>query len=175
MEISTYLNRIRNDSDALLTAAKSNPSAPVPTCPEWSLSTLVAHTGRAHRWAEEIVRTKATEFVAFPKSPKEFGDRYNWYEEGLGLLIGTLAAAVGRQRATVIIDQSTENTMNFAFYGRVSTEDLQDPTSSKQWQLSRATGLIEPHGGVVDPENEYFDIGQSRSLPWKGDRRLLLS
>ena len=55
--------------------------------------------------------------------------------------------------------------MRFAFYGRVSTEDQQDPTSSKQWQLSRATGLIEPAGGRV--VTEYFDIGQSRSLPWK--------
>jgi site-specific DNA recombinase len=53
----------------------------------------------------------------------------------------------------------------FAFYGRVSTEDQQDPTSSKQWQMSRSTALIEPHGGRVVAE--YFDIGQSRSLPWK--------
>lgn len=53
----------------------------------------------------------------------------------------------------------------FAFYGRVSTEDQQDPASSKQWQMSRATSLIEPHGGTVVAE--FFDIGQSRSLPWK--------
>jgi site-specific DNA recombinase len=53
----------------------------------------------------------------------------------------------------------------FAFYGRVSTEDQQDPTSSKGWQLSRAMSLIEPHEGVV--VEEFFDIGQSRSLPWK--------
>lgn len=53
----------------------------------------------------------------------------------------------------------------FAFYGRVSTEDQQDPESSRSWQLHRARQLIEPHGGVVVAE--YFDIGQSRSLPWK--------
>ena len=53
----------------------------------------------------------------------------------------------------------------FAFYGRVSTEDQQDPASSKQWQLSRAKSIIEPTGGVVVAE--FFDIGQSRSLPWK--------
>ena len=52
----------------------------------------------------------------------------------------------------------------FAFYGRVSTEDQQDPASSKAWQLSRANQLIKPDGEVVV---EYFDIGQSRSLPWK--------
>jgi site-specific DNA recombinase len=55
--------------------------------------------------------------------------------------------------------------MRFAFYGRVSTEDQQDPTSSKGWQVSRARALIEPHGGTI--VSEYFDIGQSRSLPWK--------
>ena len=53
----------------------------------------------------------------------------------------------------------------FAFYGRVSTEDQQDPESSKGWQLSRSGGLIEPAGGVV--VTEYFDFGRSRSLPWK--------
>ncbi len=52
----------------------------------------------------------------------------------------------------------------FAFYGRVSTEDQQDPESSKAWQLARATQLIGPAGEVTA---EYFDIGQSRSLPWK--------
>lgn len=53
----------------------------------------------------------------------------------------------------------------FAFYGRVSTEDQQDPQASRSWQLARATQLIEPAGGAVVAE--YFDIGQSRSLPWK--------
>lgn len=57
--------------------------------------------------------------------------------------------------------------MKFAFYGRVSTEDHQDPASSRQWQLHRATGLIAPHGGVIVVGAEYFDIGQSRSIPWE--------
>ena len=55
--------------------------------------------------------------------------------------------------------------MNFAFYGRVSTEDQQDPASSRQWQLSRAQALIEGHEGRIVAE--FFDVGQSRSLPWK--------
>ena len=55
--------------------------------------------------------------------------------------------------------------MQFAFYGRVSTEDQQDPESSRQWQRSRCELLIGPHGGEIVAE--YFDIGESRSLPWK--------
>ena len=53
----------------------------------------------------------------------------------------------------------------FAFYGRVSTEDQQDPVSSRAWQLRRALELVEPAGGAI--VEEFFDIGQSRSLPWK--------
>lgn len=52
----------------------------------------------------------------------------------------------------------------FAFYGRVSTEDQQDPASSRGWQLARAAQLIDSAGGKVVAE--FFDIGQSRSLPW---------
>jgi site-specific DNA recombinase len=52
----------------------------------------------------------------------------------------------------------------FAFYGRVSTEDQQDPRSSRNWQLARARQLIEPAGGQIVAE--FFDVGQSRSLPW---------
>lgn len=53
----------------------------------------------------------------------------------------------------------------FAFYGRVSTEDNQDPEASRNWQRARAAALIEPVGGVITPE--FFDVGLSRSLPWK--------
>ncbi|WP_322779757.1 recombinase family protein [Frankia sp. Cas4] len=53
---------------------------------------------------------------------------------------------------------------SFAFYGRVSTEDQQDPASSLAWQLTRARALTDTHGEIV---TEYFDIGQSRSIPWK--------
>lgn len=54
--------------------------------------------------------------------------------------------------------------MRFAFYGRVSTEDHQDEVASRGWQRRRASQLIEPHGGVI--VTEFFDVGQSRSLPW---------
>jgi DNA invertase Pin-like site-specific DNA recombinase len=53
----------------------------------------------------------------------------------------------------------------FAAYIRCSTEDQQDPQSSRAWQLRRAEQLIEPAGGVIVAE--FFDVGLSRSLPWK--------
>src|SRR5580693_1646457 len=60
---------------------------------------------------------------------------------------------------------STTPARRFGFLGRVSTEDNQDPQASYNWQKSRSRALIEPAGGILVAD--YFDIGQSRSLPWK--------
>lgn len=59
----------------------------------------------------------------------------------------------------------TSARLRFAFYGRVSTEDHQDPAASRAWQLRRARGLIEPAGGTVVAE--FFDVDKSRSVPWQ--------
>jgi site-specific DNA recombinase len=53
--------------------------------------------------------------------------------------------------------------MRLAFWGRVSTEDNQDPESSRGWQITRAKTLIEPYGGQIVAE--FFDIDKSRSIP----------
>ena len=50
-----------------------------------------------------------------------------------------------------------------AFYGRCSTEDNQDPETSKAWQLSNAAKFVRPLGGVIVAE--FFDIGQSARCP----------
>ncbi|GAA2806838.1 recombinase family protein [Saccharopolyspora taberi] len=52
-----------------------------------------------------------------------------------------------------------------AFYGRCSTEDNQDPETSHGWQLGNAQKFVDPLGGNVVAE--YFDVGQSRSVPWE--------
>jgi DNA invertase Pin-like site-specific DNA recombinase len=52
-----------------------------------------------------------------------------------------------------------------AVYGRCSTEDNQDPETSRGWQFGNARKFVEPLGGRIVAE--YFDIGQSRSVPWE--------
>ncbi|MGH2653658.1 MAG: recombinase family protein [Actinomycetota bacterium] len=39
------------------------------------------------------------------------------------------------------------------------------PRSSRAWQLQRSRELVEPQGGGI--VTEFFDVGQSRALPWK--------
>src|SRR5215469_4451128 len=55
--------------------------------------------------------------------------------------------------------------IKFAFYGRVSTEDQQDPESSRGWQLTRSRALIDARDGVI--VTEFFDVDKSRSIPWQ--------
>ncbi|WP_405087573.1 recombinase family protein [Microbispora sp. NBC_01389] len=49
------------------------------------------------------------------------------------------------------------------FYGRVSTEDHQDPVTSQARQRAQAGALVTGFGRIV---GEYFGVGQSRVLPW---------
>jgi hypothetical protein len=53
--------------------------------------------------------------------------------------------------------------LRFAFYGRVSTEDWQDPLTSRARQREQAAALVAGHGEIVA---EFFDAGESRTLPW---------
>jgi len=53
--------------------------------------------------------------------------------------------------------------LRFAFYGRVSTEDWQDPESSRARQLAQAVMLVAGRGVITA---EFFDTGHSRVLPW---------
>ena len=53
--------------------------------------------------------------------------------------------------------------LRFAFYGRVSTEDWQDPVTSRARQLQQALMLAAAVGVITA---EFFDTGESRELPW---------
>jgi hypothetical protein len=54
--------------------------------------------------------------------------------------------------------------VRFAFYGRTSTADHQDPVSSRAWQVEIAKSVIAERGEVVV---EFFDAGWSREVAWE--------
>jgi site-specific DNA recombinase len=53
--------------------------------------------------------------------------------------------------------------LRFVFYGRVSTEDWQDPVTSRARQRDQAEALVRGHGQIVA---EFFDTGESRTVAW---------
>jgi uncharacterized protein (TIGR03083 family) len=95
MELETDLDHVRRDGSRLLAAARSDPEAPVPSCPKWDMAALLGHTGKVHHWVAHILETGATERPArqFGKEiPEDFGERASWYETGVTDLLDVLAA-----------------------------------------------------------------------------------
>jgi uncharacterized protein (TIGR03083 family) len=95
VELQTYVDHVRRDGALLLAAVQSDPTAPVPSCPEWDTTALLGHTGKVHHWVAHILGTGATERPArqFGKEiPEGFDACASWYETGVAELINAFAA-----------------------------------------------------------------------------------
>lgn len=80
---------MRADGAAMTAAARLGLDAEVPSCPGWTVKTLLNHTGRVHAWAAATVA--AGQLASFPPRPDEVTPE--WFEEGVAELCGTLQGA----------------------------------------------------------------------------------
>jgi uncharacterized protein (TIGR03083 family) len=95
VELGTYLDHLRRDGSLLLAAAQVDPSASVPSCPEWDTTALLGHTGKVHHWVAHILETGVTERPTrqFGKEiPEGFDECASWYEAGVADLLDAFAA-----------------------------------------------------------------------------------
>ena len=76
-----------------------------------------------------------------------------------GDVLAAWAERTGRRNAAV----PARGGLRFALYGRVSTEDWQDPVTSRARQRDQTAALVAGHGRIVA---EFFDTGYSRALAW---------
>jgi len=74
-------------------------------------------------------------------------------------MLASWAEGLGQGRAGVL----SRECLRFAFYGRVSTEDWQDPVTSRARQLAQAVMLTAGQGVIAA---EFFDAG--RAGHWRG-------
>ncbi|MGQ0845913.1 MAG: maleylpyruvate isomerase family mycothiol-dependent enzyme [Sporichthyaceae bacterium] len=97
MDHADQLDRLGSEIAAMAAAtAGADLSAPVPTCPGWTVAEAIRHTGGAHRWAAHIVRTRASERVGWkavetglPETESALPD---WLAAGAAPLLAELAA-----------------------------------------------------------------------------------
>jgi site-specific DNA recombinase len=82
-----------------------------------------------------------------PGQPGDDGELSRWAERS------------GRRRG----GDRASGGLRFVFYGRVSTEDWQDPVTSRSRQREQAAALVAGRGQIVA---EFFDIGESRTVAW---------
>lgn len=96
MEDGQYRDILVEQARALATVARAVAlDATVPSCPEWDVAKLVRHTGTAHRWCAEVVRTRQP---LSPKSidlevPDDASHLPDWLEVSATRLAETLAAS----------------------------------------------------------------------------------
>lgn len=96
-----YCDEILFQTDELRAAVKgADLTARVPTCPDWSLRDLVVHVGGAHRWAGEIVRTRASAEIPDEEVPDAEGPGGDdpgaldaWLAEGAAETVAALREA----------------------------------------------------------------------------------
>jgi uncharacterized protein (TIGR03083 family) len=98
-----FVAEIRSSTRTLVDIVRTqDPDLPIATCRGWSLRELAAHLGRVHRWAAEIVRTRAAQripFDAVPDSqyPDERSAQPTWLTGGADRVIAAIADAGSAQ------------------------------------------------------------------------------
>lgn len=95
MDTAAHLDHLTREVDLLAEAAeRAGPDAPVPTCPDWTVRDLLAHTGEIYRWAARVLRGEQQDFpTSWPDvADAELVDRLR---AGAGEAAGLLRAAPG--------------------------------------------------------------------------------
>jgi uncharacterized protein (TIGR03083 family) len=157
MEFTRHCTEIVTQTELLATDLKAaDLRAPVPSCPGWSLGDLVRHIGGGHRWAEEVVRTRATEWLPDDQIRQVSGDDTgelpgDWLVEGATRLAETLRTAGGDTPiwAPFDYDRMTFWARRFAHETLVHRADA---------TLAAGTGFAAAPDVVVDAMDEWMEL-----------------
>lgn len=96
MEIAAHITALAEHGQGLATAAgQAGLTAPVPTCPGWTVRHLLKHIGKVHRWAATYVREGRAAFGGgSPRMANPPSDGLlDWFVDGHAALVDALRAA----------------------------------------------------------------------------------
>lgn len=65
--------------------------ARVPTCPEWTVTDLVAHTGMVHRWCADTLRGTRSDPLDHEAEGRASADVLQWFDDGATELLDVLS------------------------------------------------------------------------------------
>jgi uncharacterized protein (TIGR03083 family) len=120
MDVIEHIEQLTRDGDRLATVASSiDPSAPVPTCPDWQLRDLVRHLGGVHRWATGFVQGAGVQppdgdLERFVGGWPADDDLVAWFRDGHRALVEALASAPADLDTWTFLDAPTP----LAFWAR---------------------------------------------------------
>lgn len=115
LTLDRYAAEIVTQTELLTASIKgADLAAPVPTCAGWSLGDLLRHLGGAHRWSEEVVRSRATGPVPDDQVNDVTGDDRadtaalgSWLAEGAALFADALRKAGPDARVWTVAPDGT--------------------------------------------------------------------
>lgn len=94
VEIADFVDALRQDGEVLVdSSVRAGWDTVVPTCPEWQVRDLVAHTGSVHRWAVGYLdgRTKGRPIELC--APDDVDALAAWFRDGHRQLLNRLTTA----------------------------------------------------------------------------------
>ena len=126
MDRDTYLRHLDRDGHRMADLARGDLTAPVPTCPDWTLADLVEHTGSVHRWQTEACRVDTGEFPApstLEAAPADRAALADWFEAGVDLAVATMSAVEPGQPRWTWAKPGGGDTSDW-YFRRISQETL---------------------------------------------------
>jgi len=165
LDPDTYLEHLRRDGDALARAAERDLTAPVPSCPDWTMADLVRHTSQVHRNRTVLARLNETEYpdgLTREPGPDNIDQLLDWYRAGLNELVAALEE-VGPDAPTWT--WTGENRVRF-WMRRMAQE-----TTVHRWDAQNAIGDAEPIEPALasDGVDEFLDAFiPGEGIPWEG-------
>ena len=93
-----FFTELRDCTAELAQIIDGDLERPVPTCPGWTFRQLATHLGRGHRWAAQIVATRATTPIPMRevpdgKLPQDPAQHALWLNAGADRVIEAVTAA----------------------------------------------------------------------------------
>jgi uncharacterized protein (TIGR03083 family) len=154
---------------------------PVPTCPEWTFRQLATHVGRGHRWAAEIVATRAAEAIPLRqvpdgKLPDDPARHVEWLNAAAARLIAAVTAAGGDLVWTFLGPGPA------GFWARRRAHEAAVHLADAQLATSRdvdlaadlaADGIDEWLGLVAAGTERTTELARAHSQPIRGDGHTL--
>jgi uncharacterized protein (TIGR03083 family) len=131
-----YRSWLADEGQALAAALDGDPTLPVPSCPGWSITDLVAHVGSYHRWAADLLQDASQQPRApYSLRPEPHVTLAEWYRASLELLLQAIDTTdPDTPMWTVTIDQKA------GAWCRRQAHDL----TVHRWDAQHARGHAQP-------------------------------
>jgi uncharacterized protein (TIGR03083 family) len=145
MNSEDYLNAIERECSELSIALQNGATRDVPSCPGWRVADLAVHLGVIHRWATEMVRSRASKplrereklFGVDPDDPA----LVEWFELGARGLVGVLRSTPAD---TPVWSWTPEQSVGFW------TRRQANEAAVHRWDAQNALGAPAPAPAPID-------------------------